>query len=458
MLRRLRPFLLSTRYFRTTAAALENLYDTLGVPTNATTKQIKAAYFDLAKKCHPDVNNDTQSKAVFQDISKAYQVLSNDKTRAEYNETLDTEEFVYKSDVFRDESPEAVFKTAFGMNFEAMFDSRFGYSAEEDNVREYALGISLKEAALGSAKYIEINTHQRCNNCQGYGCAEGAPKSRVQCWRCFGGGQVPAEDVDVSWMGLENKKMPELKGCGDCGGRGYIISKPCDVCGGIGRRDIIQWHPISVPAGVKHCQVLNCPGIDGSPMLITIHIMPQADLLFDYDEDGSIHSNIQVHYSTLIQGGHVTVDTIDGGQHRLFIEPYTQPGTKVQLHDVTPAHAYSVLLFLPNPDCVTSHMDRTYKALLEEEQEETSSKHAPLNVNYCRTLDLNSLTKFQLFQNDLYFYAVAPVRRLLFWPVSGLYGWARTTKRLGGFIKLIESSKGHTSHYPRNRKDVAGPC
>nr|ALS04495.1 chaperone protein dnaJ [Acartia pacifica] len=65
---------------------LKDYYKTLGVARNASQKDIKKAYYQLAKKYHPDTNKDEPSAArMFQEVSEAYEVLSDDNKRAEYD-------------------------------------------------------------------------------------------------------------------------------------------------------------------------------------------------------------------------------------------------------------------------------------------------------------------------------------------------------------------------------------
>ena len=68
----------------------DNLYTTLGVKTSASAKEIKLAYYKLAKKYHPDFNpgeGKDQDKAaeMFKKILKAYEVLSNPISRQAYD-------------------------------------------------------------------------------------------------------------------------------------------------------------------------------------------------------------------------------------------------------------------------------------------------------------------------------------------------------------------------------------
>lgn len=65
----------------------KNYYKILGVPRNADKKVIKKAYRKLALDWHPDKNTEDKEKAekMFQDISEAYEVLSDDEMRAKYD-------------------------------------------------------------------------------------------------------------------------------------------------------------------------------------------------------------------------------------------------------------------------------------------------------------------------------------------------------------------------------------
>lgn len=64
----------------------KSYYDILGVSKNCTTKEVKAAYFKLSKRYHPDRNDGSVEAAdKFRDISAAYEVLKNTKLRREYD-------------------------------------------------------------------------------------------------------------------------------------------------------------------------------------------------------------------------------------------------------------------------------------------------------------------------------------------------------------------------------------
>ena len=61
-----------------------DLYNLLEIETTASELEIKKAYHRLAKIYHPDKNKESNANEKFQKIQSAYEILSNDKTRQEY--------------------------------------------------------------------------------------------------------------------------------------------------------------------------------------------------------------------------------------------------------------------------------------------------------------------------------------------------------------------------------------
>lgn len=81
-----------------------NYYEILGISKNASSDQIKRAYYTLSKKYHPDINPKTAN--LYRNINDAYNTLKNPLKRKEYDELLElgafdtntetTTEFSYK--------------------------------------------------------------------------------------------------------------------------------------------------------------------------------------------------------------------------------------------------------------------------------------------------------------------------------------------------------------------------
>lgn len=64
-------------------------YETLGITREASAEEIKKSYRALSLKWHPDRNSSPEAQSKFQEIGAAYEVLSDDAKRQEYNMELD---------------------------------------------------------------------------------------------------------------------------------------------------------------------------------------------------------------------------------------------------------------------------------------------------------------------------------------------------------------------------------
>ncbi len=60
-------------------------YETLGVPRDASSEDIRKAYRKLAREDHPDVNKSPGAEDRFKEVSEAYEVLRVDEKRAQYD-------------------------------------------------------------------------------------------------------------------------------------------------------------------------------------------------------------------------------------------------------------------------------------------------------------------------------------------------------------------------------------
>ena len=157
-------------------------YMILGVSRTENPGGIRSAYRDLARKLHPDVAGEKTTR-VFQEITEAYDVLSDPKRRRAYNDELqraDGRDIVPVTGNWPPprRAPVSIFSSAESVrpSFEAMYD-RFrrnftGVGIPQSEGLE-ALNIEVlltsEEARHGCVLPIGIPVFQRCPVCGGSG-------------------------------------------------------------------------------------------------------------------------------------------------------------------------------------------------------------------------------------------------------------------------------------------------
>jgi curved DNA-binding protein len=148
--------------------AFRDYYETLAVPRDATSEQIRSAYRKLARRYHPDINEDEDAEERFKEVAEAYEVLSDAEKRERYDRLganwRDGEDVSGAPgfEGFGRASSDGV-RFEFGDGgFSDFFESLFG-SARTGDVRirgadlEAAVDLSLEEAAAGGPLRISLD-------------------------------------------------------------------------------------------------------------------------------------------------------------------------------------------------------------------------------------------------------------------------------------------------------------
>ncbi|KAL4658145.1 hypothetical protein GN956_G2925 [Arapaima gigas] len=290
------PNVTCTLYFHTSASwgNKQDYYQVLGVPRTATQKEIKKAYYQMAKKYHPDTNkDDPQAKEKFAQLAEAYEVLSDEVKRKQYDtygsagfdpgQAGTGQQQYWRGGASLD--PEELFRKIFGefsrtQGF-ADFNSFF------DQAQEYVMELTFIQAAKGVNKEITINIEDKCQRCNGRGVE---PGTKVQhCHYCNGTGM---ETVNTGPFVMRST-------CRRCGGRGSVITSPCVACRGTGQTKQRRTVMVPVPAGVEDGQTVRMP-VGKKEIFITFRV--QRSPVFRRD-GADIHSDVLISVAQAILGG-----------------------------------------------------------------------------------------------------------------------------------------------------------
>ncbi len=307
-------------------------YGLLGVSSNASDADIKRAYRKLARELHPDVNQDEAAQAKFQEISAAYEVLSDPEKRRIVDMGGDP--------LANAAAGAGGFGGGFGNLgdvFEAFFGGGFGGAGNSrgptGRVRPGSdsllrMRLDLEECATGVTKQVTVDTAVLCDRCQGKGTnGDSAP---VPCDTCGGRGEV--QTVQRSLLGQVMTSRP----CPTCRGVGVVIPDPCHQCMGDGRVRARREISVKIPAGVGEGMRVRLAaqgevGPGGGPagdLYVEVH--EQAHDIFVRDGD-DLHCTVSVPMVDAALGVTVTVDAILDGMNEITIPPGTQPGAVITL-------------------------------------------------------------------------------------------------------------------------------
>lgn len=124
-------------------------YQTLGVQRNATPDEIKKAYRKLASQHHPDKGGD---KAKFQSIQTAYETLSDQQKRSQYDNPM-PQGFHFE---FNNAGGGFDFNNIFSM-FGAQFNQHHGHQQTHTRM---SLWVTLQDVAQGGKRPVNVGTQQ----------------------------------------------------------------------------------------------------------------------------------------------------------------------------------------------------------------------------------------------------------------------------------------------------------
>ncbi len=274
----------------------KDFYATLGVSKSASAEEIKKSYRKLARELHPDKNpGDKAAEERFKGVSEAYDVLSDDAKRKEYDEARTlfaggggfrpggggfgssgggfggggfggggaTYDF---SDVFTGD--DGGFGDILGNIFNRQRGGRSAQRPRRGADLDSEITLGFDEALSGVTVPLRLSSEAACASCHGTG-AKAGTVPRL-CPTCEGSGQTSRNAGGFAFA----------EPCPSCQGRGLIVDDPCPSCRGSGRGMSSRTVQARIPAGVKDGSRIRlkgkgAPGENAGPngdLYVTVHV------------------------------------------------------------------------------------------------------------------------------------------------------------------------------------------
>ncbi|WP_154479293.1 DnaJ C-terminal domain-containing protein [Helicobacter pylori] len=149
----------------------KSLYQTLNVSENASQDEIKKSYRRLARQYHPDLNKTKEAEEKFKEINAAYEILSDEEKRRQYDQFGDNmfggqnfSDFARSrstsedlDDILSSIFGRGGFSQRFSQNSQGFSGFNFSNFAHEDLDITATLNVSVLDTLLGNKKQVSIN-------------------------------------------------------------------------------------------------------------------------------------------------------------------------------------------------------------------------------------------------------------------------------------------------------------
>ena len=302
---------------------MKNYYDILGVSKNATEEDIKVAFRKLAQKYHPDKKEGDEKK--FKEVNEAYQTLSDDQKRAQYDQFGANYANMGGSQGYGQQQGgfggfEGFDFSGFqngGMEFDLndIFSDFFGggmgggrTQARRGRDISTEIQISFADSIFGVNRKVLLTKTSNCVTCNATGAKIGTKMET--CKTCNGQGKI--HEAKRTILGT----ISSTKICESCFGSGEVPKEVCDKCKGKGVLRLEEEISIAIPAGIRDGEMVRMTGFGeaiskgiAGDLYIKINVAPHA--IFKR-EGNDLVMDLNLKLSDALLGTKYGVETLDG--------------------------------------------------------------------------------------------------------------------------------------------------
>lgn len=277
-------------------------YEALGVSKTAKKDEIKSAYRKAAKKHHPDLHPAGEKAAAeveFKKISEAYEVLSDQKKREQYDQLVEDR----KSGRQWQPQPDMSGQNSYNWggedagDFSDFFESIFGRGRAGGSTG----GFTQKRSTRGQNLESEVTLTLK---------------------EAYSGGQ---KSFQFSIRGL----------CPSCNGTGAVNQRICQSCRGTGYKTTNKTMEVKIPAGLRDESKIRLKGQGGEgsgggkpgDLVLTVKLLPNAVFTL---KGNHLETVSKIRPEQAVLGGKISVPTMEGDV-LLTVPPMSHNGQKLRL-------------------------------------------------------------------------------------------------------------------------------
>lgn len=310
--------------------ASANFYELLNVSQDASDGEIKKSYRKLSKQYHPDKNaGDEEAQKKFQEIARAYEVLSDSEKRQIYD--LEGQEGLERHEKGGN-APASPFDMFFGGG---------GNQRRKGPDANVEMEVTLEDLYNGAERAARINRNVICPKCRGTGAKGGETK---KCNACSGRGVRMVHQQMAPGFVVQMQDT-----CHECGGKGNVVKHSCPHC--TGKKVVMDEKLLTaaIEKGMKsdaeirfERQSEQYPGVTPGDVIFKLKQVPHPRFTREGDH---LHHEMHLSLKEALLGFRRSIRHLDSRDVEVDFKGVTQPfevrkivGEGMPLHDFPSQH------------------------------------------------------------------------------------------------------------------------